>query len=224
MLALGVRYAESATREQSMKLHRRHGEALSRHSELASAWVYTPIEDWTTNDVWTYLLSVPSPWSDNNKDLVGLYKGASGECPLVVDTETPSCGNSRFGCWVCTVVQDDHSMIHQVEKESGEWMKPMLEFRDYLSHLQSAPNQHIPLEKKEFRDYRRRDGRVHTWGKKEKECPECGAKGFLEGTKCKACKKNGKTVTLKVIGAPKKGGLIWGPYKLSMRKKLLRNE
>jgi DNA sulfur modification protein DndC len=35
-----------------------------------------------------------------------MYQGASegGECPLVVDTTIPSCGTSRFGCWVCTVV------------------------------------------------------------------------------------------------------------------------
>jgi DNA sulfur modification protein DndC len=35
---------------------------------------------------------------------------ADNECPLVVDTSTPSCGNSRFGCWVCTMVERDRSM------------------------------------------------------------------------------------------------------------------
>lgn len=38
-----------------------------------------------------------------------MYSGASadGECPLVIDSSTPSCGNSRFGCWVCTMVTED---------------------------------------------------------------------------------------------------------------------
>src|SRR5208282_1558573 len=28
-------------------------------------------------------------------------------CPIQIDTSTPSCGNSRFGCWTCTVVDRD---------------------------------------------------------------------------------------------------------------------
>ena len=36
------------------------------------------------------------------------YANASnGECPIQIDTSTPSCGNSRFGCWTCTVVKRD---------------------------------------------------------------------------------------------------------------------
>ncbi|MGO8813871.1 MAG: hypothetical protein ACLQVG_04295 [Terriglobia bacterium] len=36
------------------------------------------------------------------------YASASnGECPIQIDTSTPSCGNSRFGCWTCTVVDRD---------------------------------------------------------------------------------------------------------------------
>ena len=32
---------------------------------------------------------------------------SNGECPIQIDTSTPSCGNSRFGCWTCTVVDRD---------------------------------------------------------------------------------------------------------------------
>jgi len=36
------------------------------------------------------------------------YASASnGECPIHINTSTPSCGNSRFGCWTCTVVERD---------------------------------------------------------------------------------------------------------------------
>jgi hypothetical protein len=36
------------------------------------------------------------------------YASASnGECPIQIDTSTPSWGNSRFGCWTCTVVDRD---------------------------------------------------------------------------------------------------------------------
>ena len=99
VVVLGVRSSESATRAQVMSLHRINGSHLSRHSTLPKAFVYTPIERFTVDDVWTYLLQVPSPWGANNRDLVTLYRNAqAGECPLVVDKTTPSCGNSRFGC------------------------------------------------------------------------------------------------------------------------------
>lgn len=158
VLVLGVRRAESATRAQVMSLHKRHGEYLSRHSDMPAAWVYTPIEDWSTNDVWTYLLSCPSPWGNNNQELVTMYRNANaGECPLVVDTKTPSCGNSRFGCWVCTVVERDRSMEAMVEN-GEDWMEPMLDFRDWLASTQD------PTQKRGIRDVRRRDGHVHRWG------------------------------------------------------------
>jgi len=37
----------------------------------------------------------------------GYASASNGECPIQIDTSTPSCGNSRFGCWTCTVVDRD---------------------------------------------------------------------------------------------------------------------
>lgn len=154
VVVLGVRKGESATRDQVMSLHRIPGEQLSRHSTLPNAFVYTPVEEFSVTDVWTFLLQVDSPWGNDNHELLDLYRNAhAGECPLVVDTTTPSCGNSRFGCWVCTVVTQDHSMESLVSS-GEEWLLPLLEFRDFLSETQD------PERKLEFRDYRRMDGRV----------------------------------------------------------------
>ena len=161
VLVLGVRRAESATRAQVMSLHRKPGALLSRHSTLRSAWVYTPIEFFSTDDVWTYLLSVKSPWGADNRQLLSMYRNAqAGECPLVVDTTTPSCGNSRFGCWTCTVVDRDKSMEALIES-GEEWMQPLLELRDWLASTRD------PEQKEEYRDVRRRDGRIRTWGKND---------------------------------------------------------
>ncbi len=155
VLVLGQRRSESQARAQVMDDYRITGYRLSRHSTLPKAYVYTPIEAFTTDDVWTYLLNVPSPWEGNNRDLASLYRSAqSGECPLVVDLSTPSCGNSRFGCWVCTVVERDRSMEALIDN-GEEWMVPLLEFRDFLAATQE------PERRKEVRDYRRRDGLVH---------------------------------------------------------------
>lgn len=154
VMVLGVRTSESATRAQVMSFHKIKGSALSRHSSLLNAFVYAPIESFSTDDVWTYLLQNPSPWGNDNRDLVAMYRNAqAGECPLVVDTTTPSCGNSRFGCWVCTVVQRDRSMEAMID--SGEdWLEPLLDFRDLLSETQS------PEKRGLYREFRRRSGQV----------------------------------------------------------------
>ena len=156
VVVLGVRKDESATRAQVMSLHRIKGTELSRHTSLPNAFVYTPVEDFSVDDVWTFLLQVPSPWGNNNRDLVTLYRNAqAGECPLVVDTTTPSCGNSRFGCWVCTVVTKDKSMEAMIES-GEEWMRPMLDYRDLLADTQR------PEVKSQLRQYKRRNGQVKT--------------------------------------------------------------
>ncbi len=155
VMVLGARKSESMSRAQVMnKREFLPGTHLSRHSSLSRAWVYTPIEDFTTDDVWTYLLQVPSPWGGNNRNLAAMYRSTqSGECPLVVDSSTPSCGNSRFGCWVCTVVEKDRTMQSLIDN-GEEWMEPLLEFREKLAETQ------IPERKHEFRDFKRRDGKT----------------------------------------------------------------
>lgn len=154
IMVLGARQGESNTRDQVLKNLAIKGSRLRRHRSLTGAYVYSPIEEFTTEDVWTYLLQVKSPWGANNRTLVGIYRNAqSGECPLVVDTTTPSCGNSRFGCWVCTVVEKDHSMVSLIDN-GEEWMQPLLDFRNELAR------HHNPEVKKDVRDYKRRNGRI----------------------------------------------------------------
>jgi len=154
VMVLGVRSAESSTRAQVMSLHKIDGSRLSRHSTLLNAFVYAPIADFSTDEVWTFLLQNPSPWGSDNRDLVAMYRNAqSGECPLVVDTTTPSCGSSRFGCWVCTVVEKDKAMEAMIDS-GEEWLTPLLEYRDMLSDTQDPDRKH------EFRDFRRKTGQV----------------------------------------------------------------
>lgn len=154
IMVLGVRKSESATRMQLMSTYQVRDHLLRRHTSLPGAYVYAPVADFSTNDVWTYLLQVPSPWGSNNRDLAALYRNANaGECPLVIDNSTPSCGNSRFGCWTCTVVSRNTSMEALIDN-GEEWMEPLLEFRDWLATTVD------PARKREFRDIKGRDGRV----------------------------------------------------------------
>ena len=126
MLVLGTRKAESQRRGGAMQSHEDWSREnvlkdarLTPNASLPNSLVYTPIEDWTNDDVWLFLMQVKNPWGHTNKSLLGMYQGASsdGECPRVVDTSTPSCGNSRFGCWVCTVVDKDRSMAAMIKND-----------------------------------------------------------------------------------------------------------
>lgn len=155
ILALGIRKGESANRDQVINAHSVPGKRLARHGQLPGSWVYMPIEDFSTDDVWRFLLQRPdNPWGGDNRQLANLYQSAQdGECPLVVDTESASCGNSRFGCWTCTVVTADKSMQSVIE--NGEkWLTPLLNFRDFLASTQN------PESKESTREYRGRDGRI----------------------------------------------------------------
>ena len=154
IVILGTRKDESGSRNQLMNMYEIEGSLLSRHSKFPQTYVYTPLRDFITEDVWNYLLQNKNPWGANNRDLLALYQNAnSSECPLVVDTSTPSCGNSRFGCWVCTVVSEDVSLKNTIEN-GAEWMQPLLELRIELKETQD------PEKRREVRDLKRRSGQM----------------------------------------------------------------
>jgi len=155
ILCLGTRKAESASRRRTMEAAEkgRIRDRLSPNKSLPGSWVYSPIEDWSNDDVWTFLFQVPNPWGWHNRALFRMYAAGSdsGECPLVVDTGTPSCGSSRFGCWVCTLVEKDKSMAAMIQHDTEkEWMEPLLGLRDDLA---MQKDRHL-------RDFRRMNGRV----------------------------------------------------------------
>lgn len=149
IILLGTRKAESANRANSMRQYEIQGLRLRQHT-LPNAYVFAPIAEMTTKEVWAYLINTDNPWKINNQELLNLYRSASDvmECPLVIDDTTPSCGNSRFGCWVCTVVDQDKSMKKMIVN-GEEWMQPLLDFRDWLREIRNSES---------HRDNRRRNG------------------------------------------------------------------
>jgi DNA sulfur modification protein DndC len=163
ILVLGSRKAESARRSASLTKHEkgRVRDRLSPNASLPGSLVYTPVEDWSNDDVWLFLQQIKNPWGFSNFELLGIYQGANpdGECPLVVDTSTPSCGDSRFGCWVCTLVEKDKSMTAMIQNNADkDWMMPLLELRNMLDFRimgdgDEASDRHL-------RDFRRMSGAV----------------------------------------------------------------
>jgi len=154
-VVLGARKEESASRSQVLSKKTRDKLGLSKHTSLPAAFVFTPIENLTTDEVWLYLLKNPkTPWNTTNRDLSAMYLSASdGECPTVIDKSTSSCGQSRFGCWVCTLVQKDTSMENLIDN-GEDWMLPLLELRNLLNETATPDKKHI------YRNLKGRDGKV----------------------------------------------------------------
>lgn len=166
ILVLGTRKAESATRSANMTKHEkgRVRDRLSPNASLPGSLVYSPVEDWSNDDVWFFLMQSQNPWGYSNRDLLGMYAGASadGECPLVIDDSTPSCGDSRFGCWVCTLVEQDKSMAAMIQNDvEKEWMLPLLELRNSLDFRGGSDLSLNPEDTdRHLRDFRRMTGAV----------------------------------------------------------------
>ncbi len=150
IILIGTRKAESATRARSIKKHEIHGKRLTNHTILKNTFVYAPIKELMLEEVWYIINAIPSPWNFDNSILFNIYKDASAddyECPTVVtDKSHGSCGQSRFGCWVCTVVKDDKSMYSLI-KNGREWMKPLYDFRIEIDKERNIVENRMPYRR-----------------------------------------------------------------------------
>ncbi len=154
IILIGTRLDESQQRANSIRKHEIKGHRLTKHPLNPNTYTYAPIKELMLEEVWWIINIIPSPWGFDNKILFKIYSDASAddyECPTVVTDETHrSCGQSRFGCWICTVVKEDKSMTSLI-KNGVEWMKPLLDFRNRL-----VLNRNVS----ELRSDRRRNGQL----------------------------------------------------------------
>ena len=124
VVLIGTRYDESKSRERSMRKHENKGNRLSKHATSINTYIYAPIKDMVVEEIWYVINAIPSPWGFDNSILFKIYADASAddyECPTVVtNKEHKTCGQSRFGCWTCTVVKEDKS----IEREETEIKPP----------------------------------------------------------------------------------------------------
>lgn len=158
VVLLGVRKAESIARKRRIEGRELANRLLNRHETIQEAYVYNPIVELTTEDVWDVLLRLDggkTPWGSDNNELVALYSDAdSGECPFAgiqAGGQTQTCGNSRFGCWVCTVVKEDKSLNGFIKSGHRELI-PLAEFRSWLMSIR---------DEDEYREKKRRNGTIY---------------------------------------------------------------
>ena len=155
IILLGVRKNESEVRRRRIEGYANDVDSrINPHNNLSGAYVYRPIVDLTTDEVWEILGSVPPPWGSSHSRLIKLYRDAAGgECPIVMSPEdAPGCGtnSSRFGCWTCTVVEKDKSLQGFVDSGNHQYA-PLIEFRDWLKEIRNNLN---------LRMGKRRTGRI----------------------------------------------------------------
>jgi len=93
MTFIGVRRAESELRER-----------IYPDADV-SPTKYAPIVHWSTEEVWSYLLTEPCPWGDDHRELVQVYRYASDEC-VYGEKQGVCIGNARYGCWICPLQKD----------------------------------------------------------------------------------------------------------------------
>lgn len=155
IILLGVRRDESDARRRRIDRCSNQADSnLHPHKDLQGAFVYRPIVNLTTDEVWNMLANHTPPWGCTHDRLIKLYRDAAGgECPVVLSKEeAPGCGtnSSRFGCWTCTVVEKDKSLQGFVDSGNQQYA-PLIAFRDWLKEIRNDPN---------LRQAERRNGHV----------------------------------------------------------------
>lgn len=152
IILVGTRKSESVTRAKSIKKHEIRGKRLTKHPLQNNVFVYSPIKELELEEVWYIINTFKSPWGADNKELFDIYMDASAddyECPTMVSNdEHKSCGQSRFGCWTCTVVKQDKSISAQIEN-GKKWLIPLRDLRNWIQEERNKP---------ENRSHLRRDG------------------------------------------------------------------
>lgn len=158
IILLGVRKGESLSRLKTITAREIEGKLLNMHNDIPNAYVYNPITEIPNALVWEFLLKgdCKSPWGSDMKYLFSLYQGENlGEEQSVlgeVDRDKiPITGNSRFGCWCCTMVKEDKSLQNFINKGATELI-PLREFRNELLEMR---------ENSQLRDSKRRNGSVY---------------------------------------------------------------
>jgi DNA sulfur modification protein DndC len=117
----GVRFGESKARDARLATACSRGGECGQgvwlqHSQRLQATYMAPIVDWEECDVWDYLTLVAPTLGYKTEHLEDVYNGH----------------DTRFGCWVCTVVSQEKALTRTVEKPEWEHLRPLLEFRAHL--------------------------------------------------------------------------------------------
>lgn len=133
VILTGVRFGESRTRDNGLHNSCKRGGECGQglwfqYSSRLHAGYLAPIVEWQECDVWDFL---------NFYAPVLGYPTAHLERQVYNDRET------RFGCWMCTVVRQDKAMEKLISLRKWVHLRPLLEFRNHVKELTSSKESRI---------------------------------------------------------------------------------
>lgn len=154
VMLLGVRTQESATRANSIRKHSLDDDYFAKHATFPRILVYHPIRDWSSDDVWAFLLNYNSgvmPWGVESYELHALYSDASGECPLTQPDgkQAKTCGGSRFGCWTCCYVGSEDKMLGNLIESGDEALRPLYYWKRTLYYMRNDVRFRLPIRRRQ---------------------------------------------------------------------------
>lgn len=144
---LGSRTDEGTKRSNNLdKQGAKTGVEVSFHD---GQWLAYPIIDFTTEDVFNYLLMAsnaggPFPtYRDNQGDVLRLYSNAGGgACALLVNDSAAgslqTC-SARTGCFACQVNGDEDQSLQSLVDMEAPHLQPLVDFRQFLKQLGVNP-------------------------------------------------------------------------------------
>jgi len=142
----GQRRLESPDREKRLKESMIEGSLLKKH-ENSMCSLYTPIEFYSSNDVWNYLYTRAQDWvdpiflgkvyaeaaGDTKQECISLFQGSEGI--------NPGCGKSaRNGCDICPLFKKDKTLINLGKHYT--YLQEVEKFRNWLIDLSEESGWH----------------------------------------------------------------------------------
>lgn len=145
----GIRSDESIHRGSQMKKRADSSEAIvvNKNNHLMLA----PISGWTQAMVWEVIHDVVAetdglkkagadfkdmPYATDMTDTLRIYNDAAGACSMKADAagskaSAGGCG-ARHGCWSCTKVGEDKSMVELLKKPEYGYMQVLWDIRQWI--------------------------------------------------------------------------------------------
>lgn len=121
VIITGVRFGESNGRDKRLSQSCSRGGECGQgiwftHSNRLKAGYLAPLINWSNCDIWDFLTLYAPEMGYPTTNLEQVYNGHE----------------TRFGCWMCTVVRQDKAMEKTIAQPKWNHLAPIAEFRNYV--------------------------------------------------------------------------------------------
>lgn len=129
----GIRFGESRSRDNRLyRSCRRGGECGQgvwfEYSARLKVGYLAPIVGWSECDVW---------------DFLNFYAPSLGYPTHHLEGSVYNGRETRFGCWMCTVVKQDRAMEKITSLTQWSHLRPLLEFRQLVKEMSNSPHSRV---------------------------------------------------------------------------------